>query len=118
MSAALEYIHNKGFVHFDVKPENIFISKDLRFKLGDFGLCTKIYNCEENMQNMQMPKFDEGDSRYLSREIIEESAMISELDKIDIFALGLSVYEMICGDDLPSSGFKWQQIRNGNLYME
>merc|ERR1712130_536295 len=37
------------------------------------------------------------------------------LDKIDIFALGLSVYEMIIAQDLPLNGFKWQQIRNGNL---
>eukprot|EP01083_Nonionella_stella_P015636 43775_1 len=113
ISNALERIHSEGYVHFDVKPENIFIAKDLTFKLGDFGLCTKIIINDANKENI--PKFMEGDPRYLSRELIEESYNISELDKIDIFALGLSVYEMIISDDLPSNGFKWQLIRNGNL---
>eukprot|EP01084_Bolivina_argentea_P029930 55527_1 len=113
ISNALQYIHSQGYVHFDVKPENIFISKDFSFKLGDFGLCAKIIINDGNKENI--PKFVEGDSRYLSRELIEESYNISELDKIDIFALGLSVFEMIISDNLPSNGFKWQQIRNGNL---
>jgi serine/threonine protein kinase len=35
---ALNHMHTRGFVHNDIKPQNILISKD-RFKLADFGLC-------------------------------------------------------------------------------
>merc|ERR1712173_108579 len=113
ISNALQFIHEQHYIHFDVKSENILITKSMIFKLADFGLCAKL---NDDMQNNEIPQFEEGDSRYLSREIIEQSFNLSELDKIDIFALGLSVFEMmIWPKPLPSNGFKWQQIRNGNL---
>ncbi|PYD07317.1 hypothetical protein DND47_31080, partial [Pseudomonas syringae pv. syringae] len=37
ITKALYFIHSKGIVHMDVKPENILISRNI-YKLGDFGL--------------------------------------------------------------------------------
>ncbi len=34
----LSYLHSMGIVHRDIKPENIFIAKDGRVTIGDFGL--------------------------------------------------------------------------------
>lgn len=110
VASALLFIHSKGFIHFDVKPENILIAKGGVYKLADFGLCAKIEQKDSNI-----PKVEEGDARYLCRELIEGTFVMEQLDKIDIFALGVSVYEMINNEPLPSNGFKWQQIRNGNL---
>lgn len=107
---ALHFIHSKGFIHFDVKTENILISKGGVYKLADFGLCARIQQKESSI-----PKVEEGDARYLCRELVEGTFAMEQLDKIDVFALGVSVYEMITGEALPSNGFKWQQIRNGNL---
>ncbi|KAL9645415.1 hypothetical protein ABK040_002614 [Willaertia magna] len=48
---ALTFIHNKGFVHMDVKPSNIFVSTEGQWFLGDFGSCVeigqKIMSCTE-----------------------------------------------------------------------
>lgn len=35
---AVEYIHNRGMIHRDLKPTNIFFSLDGSVKVGDFGL--------------------------------------------------------------------------------
>lgn len=42
MLLALKHLHDKDFIHLDVKPDNILISQDGIYKLGDFGLVVNL----------------------------------------------------------------------------
>lgn len=104
MLLALELIHRNDMVHLDIKPENIFLKTD-QFKLGDFGLVSKITNNDD---------VEEGDSRYMSMELL--SGNHKDLTKSDIFSLGATMYEICLGRTLPSDGEEWQNIRAGILF--
>ena len=100
---ALKLVHENGMVHLDIKPENIFL-KNNQFKLGDFGLANQATTKDE---------IEEGDSRYISRELLVGDH--TDLTKSDIFSLGITMYEICIGRSLPASGQEWHNLRNGNL---
>lgn len=70
---ALDLVHKSGMIHLDIKPENIFIKNgpEKIFKLGDFGLVSKIENHGD---------VEEGDSRYMSLELL--SGELDDLTKV------------------------------------
>lgn len=75
MLLALDLVHKSGMIHLDIKPENIFI-KNGQYKLGDFGLVSKIENHDD---------VEEGDSRYMSMELL--SGELDDLTKVSKFVL-------------------------------
>lgn len=108
---ALEFLHNNSMVHLDINPDNIFVKND-QFKLGDFGLVTKIW---ENNSSNSNDDVEEGDSRYMSMELLAGDH--TDLTKSDISSLGATVYEICLGRPLPVNGQEWQDIRSGrHLY--
>ncbi|KAE8693746.1 Kinase WEE1 isoform 2 [Hibiscus syriacus] len=70
MAKALQFIHEKGIVHLDVKPDNIYVKNGV-YKLGDFGCATLL--------NRNLP-IEEGDARYMPQEILNEN--YDHLDKV------------------------------------
>ncbi len=57
VAEALQHLHARGIVHMDVKPDNIYTTKQGIYKLGDFGLAT----CRSLQRNVAL---EEGDSRW------------------------------------------------------
>ncbi|XVF72580.1 hypothetical protein PTKIN_Ptkin12aG0132400 [Pterospermum kingtungense] len=101
IAKALQYIHERGIAHLDVKPDNIYVKNGV-YKLGDFGCATLL--------NKNLP-IEEGDARYMPQEILNEN--YDHLHKVDIFSLGVTIYELIRGSPLPESGPVF--LREGKL---
>ena len=83
---ALYFLHNNGFIHRDLKPENILLFRDNVVKLCDFGWC-----CNLNSQGGERQTYC-GTTEYMSPEIINKKKYRKE---IDIWSLGVLLYEMI-----------------------
>lgn len=64
LTLAIESVHKMGFIHRDIKPDNILIDLDGHIKLTDFGLCTgfrwthnsKYYQKGDGRVNTQLDK--------------------------------------------------------------
>lgn len=87
VAAALDYAHQKGAIHRDVKPSNILISEDDRILLTDFGLV------------LEMDKGTRGEvfgtPQYIAPEQARNSALA--VPQSDLYALGVMLYEMLTG---------------------
>ena len=82
---SLSKIHSGGIIHRDIKPSNIFIKND-QIKIGDFGLATR-YSTSKLLRANKI----EGTPLYLSP---EQTTFKSYNEKVDIYACGITLYEM------------------------
>jgi serine/threonine protein kinase len=85
MLEAVAYLHQKKIIHRDIKPENILIDKTTNFKLCDFGFCAP-YGFDNPRQTLC------GTKEYLAPEVIDSA---EQDDKLDIWCLGILLYELI-----------------------
>jgi len=87
---ALAHAHAQGVIHRDIKPSNILISKKGEVKVIDFGLAVQL---ETPRPSTDSP-YVEGTPHYLS----PEQAQGRPVDgRSDIYSLGITLYEMLCG---------------------
>jgi len=115
----LRFVHSKNVIHIDLKPDNIFISNDFIFKIGDFGVSI---NCnidpDETPRSLKKKhRVQSGDPIYIAPELLSfERALDKNVDtKTDIFSLGIILLEMLCDIKAPSQGPVFQNLRNGIL---
>jgi serine/threonine protein kinase len=103
---ALEYIHGRGIVHGDIRPENVMIGPGDRVKLIDFGGAIKAA-----ARRLTMTKLSQaiGSSEYVSPEELKGKRADA---RSDIYALGVMLYEMLTGK-MPFQGTAlYDRIRN------
>ncbi len=86
MAAALHHVHLRGFLHMDMKPGNIIITKAGRPILFDFGSARRLQD--------PRPPYVEGTDPYMAP---EERAKGDITLKADTFGLGVTLYEAITG---------------------
>jgi len=91
VAAALHYAHEHGYVHRDVKPENVLFRKDGTAVLSDFGIARAH---DAAATRMTATGAVVGTPYYMS----PEQAQGKELDgRSDLYSLGIMFFEMITG---------------------
>ena len=108
-ASGVAYLHEHGIVHRDLKPGNVFCDQDARvIKIGDYGL-SKFISCSNRSGQTEAV----GTFHYMAPEIGK-----GEYGKeIDIYAVGVILYEMLTGD-VPFEGESTQEIIMKHLTMD
>ncbi|AKU12617.1 serine/threonine protein kinase [Azoarcus sp. CIB] len=113
MANALSYAHERGFVHCDFKPANVFLTDKGQVKIIDFGIARVFRRSEEEVE---ATVFDAGSlggltPAYASPEILEH---VEPDPRDDVYALACITYELLTGTH-PFGRLPATQARNAGL---
>lgn len=106
IASALQYIHHKGLIHQDIKPENMLLGPNDEVLLSDFGISAVAHHTVTlSVQEVA------GTARYMAPEQFNGKVRPAS----DQYALGAVVYEWICGT-CPFNG-SFAELCNQHLYV-
>ena len=98
IAAGLAAAHTKGITHRDIKPDNLYVTKDGRVKILDFGLAKVVSARASDGATMSVATNAGtvmGTAAYMSPEQARGQAVDS---RSDIFSFGCVLYEMLTGE--------------------
>ncbi|KNC86749.1 PLK protein kinase [Sphaeroforma arctica JP610] len=87
MLAALQYLQAKNIIHRDLKLGNLFLSGDMKIKIGDFGLAAK---CDDGERRQTLC----GTPNYIAPEILDKRGHGYE---VDTWSMGVILYTLLVG---------------------
>ena len=93
-AAGLHHAHEKGFVHRDVKPENLMLARGGAVKILDMGLTKSVTQDQDNLTGKIKTDAIFGTIDYLS----PEQAVQDPIDaRSDVYSLGATLFTLVCG---------------------
>ena len=95
MADALDYAHERGIIHRDVKPANMLLDERNRLYLSDFGIAKAL----EGSEGLTKTGMGVGTPEYMAPEQAQGRAD----SRSDLYALGIVLYQMLTGR-VPYSG--------------
>ncbi|OAI40970.1 hypothetical protein AYO38_00890 [bacterium SCGC AG-212-C10] len=96
IAGAIDYAHQQGVLHCDIKPENILVNENGVAKITDFGVADTVTRTLSPEQARDVL----GTIAYLAPEVIQGAPSTPQSD---VYSLGLTLYEMAAGR-LPFAG--------------
>ncbi|WP_430783437.1 protein kinase domain-containing protein [Actinoplanes sp. G11-F43] len=89
IAAALAEAHELGIIHRDLKPDNVLLDRDGQTRLTDFGIARIL-----NLPSMTTPNAVVGTPHYMAPEAFHGTTPSAATD---VYALGVLLYELVCG---------------------
>ena len=105
MAVALEHVHDSGFMHMDFKPENVLVTRNAHVRLVDFDLA--LPKPDKPIKRSKNP----GTPAYMAPELLLRQPFDH---RADIFAYGVTAYEVLTGQK-PFSGESPDEILRRQL---
>jgi eukaryotic-like serine/threonine-protein kinase len=105
VGSALEYAHSAGFMHRDVKPDNILVRHEQDTLLADFGIARAVRNSDGStkatvVDDVEVPTtttgFVIGSPQYMSPEQVGGDPSLDA--RTDQYSLAIVLYEMLSGE--------------------
>ena len=90
VATGLSAMHRSGYIHCDIKPNNILINDDGSIKIIDLGQCCKIGTVKNRIQ---------GTPDYIAPEQVHREQLD---ERTDIFNLGATMYWALTGKNIPT----------------
>lgn len=94
--SGLEYLHHQGIIHRDIKPSNLLVGKDDEVKISDFGVSFAANLDDKGENDFELAK-TAGTPAFLAPELCGTERCMKVTYKIDIWALGITLFCLIFG---------------------
>jgi serine/threonine-protein kinase len=106
IASALDFAHNHGLVHRDIKPGNILIGENGRYLVTDFGIAKALDNPDDEDANRTVIGVAIGTKNYMSPEQLRGYKIDH---RSDIYSLGLVMFELLTRE-------KPKSVNNESIY--
>ena len=94
VTQALAHMHEKGWVHKDVKPDNILCTRGSEVRLIDFSLAAKSASALTKAMTRKKSVVIQGTRTYIAPELVRREPATTSAD---IYSLGITLYEILTG---------------------
>lgn len=113
VASAVEYMHNCGVAHRDLKLENVLIDGNNTCKVCDFGLSHVYDRCSDGSVNVEILTQVCGSKSYCAPEVLEGKGYVGF--PTDVWSCGICLFGMLAGffplDEASGSDWRYERVK-------